>query len=207
MRPDEVAAPSLLPGWSRAHVVAHLVLNAEALARVLEGQRAGEPRTMYDDQQARDRDIEELSRADLSALRERLDSAVAAFGRARAAMTDEDAAAHFERTPGGQVIKVANIPVMRLREVEIHHADLGLDYSRTDWPDDFSALLVESMTRYVDGTFRVTAVDLGRTWQLGTGEGGPEVSGTAADLGWWLTGRGGDGLVADGGDLPRIGAW
>ena len=31
--------PSLLPGWSRAHVVAHLLLNAEALAGALEAAR------------------------------------------------------------------------------------------------------------------------------------------------------------------------
>ena len=28
---EQLAAPSLLPGWTRAHVVAHLALNAEAL--------------------------------------------------------------------------------------------------------------------------------------------------------------------------------
>ena len=29
---EDLSAPSLLPGWSRAHVVAHLALNAEGLA-------------------------------------------------------------------------------------------------------------------------------------------------------------------------------
>ena len=36
---DGLGAPSLLPGWSRAHVVAHLVLNAEGLAGVLDAAR------------------------------------------------------------------------------------------------------------------------------------------------------------------------
>ncbi len=37
---------------------------------------------------------------------------------------------------------------------------------------------------------------------------GATVSGAAADLGWWLTGRGdGEGLTSDDGVLPRIEEW
>ena len=32
---DDVRAPSLLPGWTRAHVISHISRNADALARVL----------------------------------------------------------------------------------------------------------------------------------------------------------------------------
>ena len=53
---------------------------------------------------------------------------------------------------------------------------------------------------------RVRPTDVGRTWTFD--EGGPTVSGTAADLAWWLTGRGdGAGLTSDDGELPGIGAW
>src|SRR4051794_40232697 len=34
---DQWIRPSLLPGWSRSHVVAHLTLNAEGLSGALEG--------------------------------------------------------------------------------------------------------------------------------------------------------------------------
>jgi maleylpyruvate isomerase len=206
---EELAAPSLLPRWTRAHVVAHLTLNAEALERVLAGQRAGAPRTMYDSQESRDADIEQLALADRNDLRERLLAATRRFGQASAALTEDDASARFERTPGGQVIKVGNVPLMRLREVEIHHADLGAGYSAADWPPAFCAVLIESMTRFRDGPpFRVLARDLARTWQLGDGEGGPVVAGDAGAIGWWLTGRGGgEGLDSDSGTLPEMGAW
>ena len=45
---EELAAPSLLPGWSRAHVVAHLALNGVALAGVLDAVLRGEPVAMYE---------------------------------------------------------------------------------------------------------------------------------------------------------------
>ena len=51
--------------------MAHLALNAEALAGVLEGVSQGEPTTMYASDEARDSDIEELAAADAGELRER----------------------------------------------------------------------------------------------------------------------------------------
>nr|WP_234354464.1 maleylpyruvate isomerase N-terminal domain-containing protein [Streptomyces sp. NRRL WC-3618] len=40
-------SPSLLPGWSRRHVVAHLAGNAEALGNLVHWARTGEPTPMY----------------------------------------------------------------------------------------------------------------------------------------------------------------
>ena len=52
------------------------------------------------------------------------------------------------------------------------------------------------------------SVDLDRTWHLGDGSGGAVVTGTSADLGWWLTGRGsGEGLTSDTDELPEMEAW
>ena len=44
---ESVRRPSLLPGWARAHVVAHLSRNADAFTRVLGQVAAGEPASMY----------------------------------------------------------------------------------------------------------------------------------------------------------------
>jgi maleylpyruvate isomerase len=35
---EALAAPSGLPGWTRGHVVAHLALNAEGMAAVLDSR-------------------------------------------------------------------------------------------------------------------------------------------------------------------------
>ncbi|MFD0328597.1 maleylpyruvate isomerase N-terminal domain-containing protein [Streptacidiphilus monticola] len=47
MRPEQVAEPSQLPGWTRGHVIAHLARNADALSNLLIGARLGERRAMY----------------------------------------------------------------------------------------------------------------------------------------------------------------
>jgi len=69
-------------------------------------------------------------------------------------------------------------------------------------------LLVESMVKRTDAEpFTLHATDLDRTWTV-VEDGGPTVSGAAADLAWWLTGRGGGrGLTSDDGALPGIEAW
>ena len=51
---EALAAPTDLPGWSRAHVIAHLALNAEGLGGVLDGLASGEMRPMYASQARRD---------------------------------------------------------------------------------------------------------------------------------------------------------
>lgn len=203
------AEPSLLPGWTRAHVIAHLTLNAEGLAGVLHGAHIGEPRTMYASQEARDGDIEEVSRLEPTDLRERFLAATGRFTEALEAMAPGDWDGRFDRTPGGRSIACVNVPLMRLREVEIHHADLDAGYSAADWGEDFRAILLESLTKLAaPEPFSIRPTDLDRTWHYGDGEGGPVVTGTASDLGWWLTGRGtGEGLTSDSGVLPRMEAW
>jgi maleylpyruvate isomerase len=201
--------PSGLPAWTRAQVVAHLILNAEGLADALTGLVQGEPTPMYRSQDARDEDIDKLGAAEPSELRDRLLAATTQFADAVAAVPEDSWGTEIERVPGGPVFRAGAVPGMRLREVEIHHADLDAGYTRADWPPEFATLLLDSMAKRGAWTepFRVHPTDVEGTWAFG--EGGPTVTGAAADLGWWLTGRGsGEGLTSDsGGELPGIGSW
>lgn len=206
---SQYAEPSQLPGWTRAHVVAHLALNAEGLAGVLHGAHLGQPQAMYASSEARDSDIDDLAAEAPAEVRERFLAATGRFAEALEAMTDGDWTGRFERVPGGPDFALVNVPLMRVREVEIHHADLGAGYSADDWPSDFTLVLLESMTkRPYPAPFSVRATDLDRTWHYGKGEGGALVTGTSTALGWWLTGRGaGEGLSSDATDLPRVETW
>jgi maleylpyruvate isomerase len=207
---------SLLPDWSRAHVVAHLALNAEAMARALHGVVAAEPdtpRTMYDSDDQRGADIAHLAGADPRVLRDRLLAATTAFNEAMAALPASGWEGRVERTPGGRFLRTAAVPGMRLREVEIHHVDLGAGYATRDWSADFAEHLLDSMAKRLDPErpFEVRPLDSRRSWVLGSGESEypvPVVTGPAADLGWWLTGRPApQTLSCSRGELPEIGAW
>ena len=204
-------APSLLPGWSRGHVAAHLVLNAEGLAAALEGLVAGERVPMYVSPEARDHDIDELSAGEVAPVRDRLLASTTRFADAVAALAPEHWAADVERVPGGVTFAAAAVPAMRWREVEIHHADLGAGYTRRDWDPVFADAVVDTLATRLAGHapgFTVVLTDAGRSREVGSVDAGaPEVRGPAADVGWWLSGRGdGEGLTCDGG-LPAIAAW
>ena len=206
---DDYVTPSRLPGWTRGHVLAHLTLNAEGLAGALGGLVEDERVPVYESQEARDDDIAQLGGSSTSVIRDRLLGATTALADALDAVPEDRWDAVIERVPGGRTFTAGDVPGMRLSEVEIHHADLGSAYSRSDWPPAYVTLLLDGEGRKrvsADVGFHAHATDLDRIWTFG--DGGPTVSGTGADLGWWLTGRGtGEGLSSDSGALPRIGTW
>lgn len=208
---DDWSADSLLPGWTRAHVVAHLALNGEALTGVLAGMLDNEPVPMYASAEARDHDIEELAAAERSELRERLLASLTAFAETAQAVPDNAWSGRFERVPGGQALPLDAVPLMRVREIEIHHADLGLAYTAEDWPHSFAEVVVDGMVRRLEPQrgFRVRPLDSERTWEVGeVAEDGVVVTGPVAHLAWWLTGRPpSDQVTSSRGELPTIGAW
>lgn len=205
---DTLRAPSLLPGWTRGHVVAHLCRNADAIAAVLRGPLLGEVGHMYPSREGRDAAIEEGAGRSVG---EQLADLIAAEGRllevaARLApsLYDEPGAA----LPGTGTWPVRRGGAMRWAELEIHHADLGLHYGPGDWPATFVLHLLERRARELaeDGVrLRWRATDTG---VAGGSEDGPEVTGPAAALAWWLVGRGdGGGLTCSDGQLPDLGKW
>jgi maleylpyruvate isomerase len=203
------STPSLLPDWTVGHVIAHLALNGEGLAGALDGVAAGTGTPMYASQEARDGDIAELGAASPSDLRSRLMASTELFDRAVSDLPDDKWDVTIERTPGTPAFSARSTVLMRLREVEIHHADLGVGYTAADWSPAFSTLVLDSMRkRDFPTAFRVQASDLAQAWEYGDGEPSTTVTGDSHELAWWLTGRGAGGtLTADRGDLPAVPAW
>ena len=54
----DLRAPSLLPGWTRAHVLAHLSRSADAMRNLLIGARSGQDRPAYASAERRQAGIE-----------------------------------------------------------------------------------------------------------------------------------------------------
>jgi maleylpyruvate isomerase len=211
LRGDQWSEPSLLPGWTRAHVVAHLALNAEGLAGAVDGLAHEQVVPIYASNERRDGDIEELAGAEHAEIRERLFAGSQALRDALASLDGAQWEGSIRRLPDGPHWPVAGVPTTRRREVEIHHADLDAGYGRSDWPTDFAVELLDHVTvthatSPDSPTFTVRATDTVRTWAVGADQ--PVVEGAASDLGWWLTGRGhGEGLACDAGALPTLGPW
>jgi maleylpyruvate isomerase len=205
---EALRAPSVLPGWSRAHLVTHVARNADALTQVLQGARAGEIRPMYASQEVRDADIEAGVRRNTEELLADATATADRWHRAADELQPGDLDCPMARLPDGPTQPVRRVGMMRRTEVEVHHADLDAGYTATDWPPDFVAALMKRRHRELDGggvRLRWSATDTGESWETGAG---PEVFGTAADLVWWLLGRGnGEGLACSDGQLPELGRW
>ena len=202
---DDLAAPTVLPGWTRAHVVAHVALHALGTSRALMGLAHGHPVPVYDSEERRDTDIEQTAKLPVDELRELSFGACGRFKAACSAIHESDATwdSLVERTPHGYVFTADGVVDARWREVEIHHVDLGTGYSPADWSPEFAAYLFDIVT----GDRAATANVVLRTPDGDTelGSGGPTVEGDTAALSYWLCGReSGHGLS---GNLPTLGPW
>jgi maleylpyruvate isomerase len=219
---DDWSSPSRLPDWTRAHVVAHLALNAEGIANLLRGLVAdadGDSQaapTMYASDDQRAQDIADLAASDGAEIRARLLAGVTLLQECLEAVPDDAWETRMERTPGGRTMRAAALPGMRWRELEIHHVDLDAGYTCGNWTIDFAEHLLDAMAKRVHpaDAFEVRPVDSARTWVLGDGAqfeaeyAVPVVTGPAADLAWWLTGRSvGHTLSSSRGELPSIEGW
>ena len=209
---ESVRRPSLLPDWSRAHVVAHLSRNADAFTRVLGQVAAGEPASMYASNEARDADIADtVERLDLAGL---VEDALASTARLTEALwaCEADPDAPYTRVPGAdRSFPLHTVGPRRRAEVEIHHSDLGTGYEPSTWPSDFSSHMVrqrqDELAQAGGPSMVLSSTDVGGLWKFGEGQG-PEILGTVGDLAWWLVGRGdGQGLTCSAGEFPVLGRW
>lgn len=113
---EEYAAASLLPGWSRKHLVAHVAANADALGNLVHWAATGERTPMYDSPEQRNADIEAGARRTGAELTAWLADSGAALEKAMAALTDDFLQAlvaeirgkrGLETLPGGPLPEVA----------------------------------------------------------------------------------------------------
>ncbi|HEY0933064.1 MAG TPA: maleylpyruvate isomerase family mycothiol-dependent enzyme [Trebonia sp.] len=141
----DLRVASVLPGWTRAHVLAHVARGADAMRNLLAGVRSGQDRPAYPGAQARADAIERGAARPAAELRTDLaDSAMAL--RAAFRQLPDDAWTVPVRILDSAPFPVAELLTRRLTEVELHHCDLGAGYGPADWPADFAALdLAEPM--------------------------------------------------------------
>jgi maleylpyruvate isomerase len=207
---QDVHQPSLLPDWTRGHVLTHIARNADALVRLCTWATTGVVTPAYPSRDERNADIEAGSgrsaselRADLTESHERFMTAATTLTHANSLMPVRVGLETHE-TPGEE------IPQFRLSEIEVHHVDLGLDYTPAHWSEEFvermlTRVCAEFERRDAPGVSLISTDDHTR-WTIG--DGSHLVTGPAPALLAWLIGRtDGTGLHAAGGTLPEVGPW
>jgi maleylpyruvate isomerase len=181
--------PSLLPGWTRGHVLTHVARNADGGTRLLTWARTGFESYEYPSLDARAAEIEEGANRPADVLLEDVRRSADRFAEAFALMPDEAWDQTVQWTTGARH-PAARAADARLTEVLIHHVDLDAGFTPGDWPADFTSRMLASVTasfaRRDDApVLRLHATDTG----VEHGTGDLLVTGPAASLLAWLLGR------------------
>ena len=138
--PDsELRVPSLLPGWTRGRVLAHLARGADAMRYLLIGARSGQDRPAYASPEALAAAIEYGAARPAQELVADLADSAMAF-RTVARQLRAQAWQVPLRIPGSAPFPASQLLTRRLVEVELHHCDLAAGYGTADWPAAFTAL-------------------------------------------------------------------
>ncbi|WP_269854671.1 maleylpyruvate isomerase family mycothiol-dependent enzyme [Streptomyces sp. RPT161] len=202
--------PSLLPGWTRGHVLAHLARNADALVNLLNWARTDVRTPMYASADARAADIERGADRPLAEHLTDLRATATRFDAAAAALPADRYGYEVEMR-NGVVERADRLALRRLAEVELHHVDLDVGYTVDQLPPGFvTAELGFLATVKFAGHPKVPALVLatedGERWSTGRTDGPPlTVTGSPSALVGWLTGRtDGTGLDSGGVPLPEV---
>ncbi len=135
---EQAQQPSLLPDWTVGHVLTHLARNADGHTVRLAGALRGEEVKRYPGGgPQRDADIEAGATRPAEEL-------IADVERSNRELEDmwrqcQEAGWPNAHLMAGDYWGITASPVRRLREVEIHHMDLGLGYSAEQWSSEYTA--------------------------------------------------------------------
>jgi maleylpyruvate isomerase len=205
----DLTEESSLAGWSWGHLLTHLARNADALVNLLSWARTGVETPMYGSKSQRDDDINiGATRPGGVLLSDVADSA--ARLRSATELLDPSDWDSDVVTAQGRTIAAAQVPWLRIREVAIHHVDLGASFE--DLPRELSAALLDDVltsaqTKPGWPSLQIEPTDGGAAAAVGDGPT-THVKGTGAQLLGWLTGRReGNELIRSSDALPPLPNW
>ncbi|WP_188193851.1 maleylpyruvate isomerase N-terminal domain-containing protein [Nonomuraea sp. SYSU D8015] len=132
----DITAPSLLPGWTRGHVLAHVTRNADSHLNLLTWARTGVRTPQYPSLHARATEIEVAAAQPAARHLADLEDSAARLAAAIRDLPEQAWSAQVEgmRPPPHPAWYVL---VRRLREIGFHHVDLDAGYRPDDWPEPF----------------------------------------------------------------------
>lgn len=212
MGEDAFAAPSALPGWSRAHVLTHVARNADAMINLLDWARTGVRTPAYASREQRDADIDAGAGREPVEIRADVVESSDRLARVVRAMPESAWSAHVQNAQGRDLV-ATDVPWLRAREMWIHAVDLDVGASFADMPAPMVATLLTDVAAAMGEKpdcppLHLTAPD-GSVWNLGDPAAATTITGPAPGLAAWLLGRskGRDLRSSDGKRLPAVPRW
>ena len=185
--------PSRLPGWSRGHVATHIARNADGIVRLTEWARSGERQDMYVSAERREADVEDGSVRSGLDLQIDLDTTAGRLGDAFEAMDQDEAWDAVVELRGGLRVPARLLPLTRLLEVVIHHADLDIGYEISDIEQSTAEWLLEWCAFRLRSRDEFPRLDLtsdsGFRIEVGSAGQPIAISGSSANLLGWLMSR------------------
>jgi maleylpyruvate isomerase len=211
MTKEDVRGPTLLPDWSRGHLLTHIARSADSLGRLVEWARTGIEQKQYASEETRAAQIQAGARRTPAELAADIKQSAVAFEQAARSLPES--ARYFElRLRSGVPVTAERLLFVRLREVEVHHVDLNVGYTWADIPPDVTTAVIDDIVATLskrEGVppVRLVATDVELERQIGLR--GPVLTGEQADLLAWLSGRSpGVGLTVTGADeVPLAPHW
>lgn len=206
----DLDAPSLLPGWSRRHVIAHIAANAEALSNLVHWAATGIETPMYASVEARLAGIEEGRKLPADELIAWVDAATEKLDSGMAALTDSQWQTPVV-TAQGRTVAATELPWLRSREVNVHTVDLAAGIGFDELTAGFCAALSDDIVAKRSAApgpaVTLATTDSAHTWTLpGVGEGA-RVEGSVGELAAYLAGRPSSAHTPDGAALPVLPPW
>lgn len=197
----DLDSDTLLDGWTRKQLVAHVGYNAAALCRLLDWATTGVESPMYESMELRGQEIEDGAALGAEALR-------VVFGHTAARLDErwqdlpESAWNALVRTARGRTVPATETAWMRTREVWIHAVDLDNGARFEDFPE----IVLESLLVDIVGMWQTN--DLGADLAIEVTGRAPlavrdesadnrTVRGPLAAVVRWAAGRGARGVSSD----------
>jgi maleylpyruvate isomerase len=207
---DEVAADSLLPNWSRGHVLSHLANNARGLSNLIEWALTGIQKDMYVSVEQRGIDIEnDAKRPGNEIIADFLEQSKVFEANLDRLMTGPILSEEIVLGNGSHV-HPHEMTTLRERELLVHLVDLDLGYKANDWTLDWSIKTLKSVSagkRKESVKFRLLIAG-DHTWTMDQ-NGMTDIFGTPQGLAAWLMGREPDDklVTSDGSPLGKPPLW
>ncbi|MBB3610443.1 maleylpyruvate isomerase N-terminal domain-containing protein [Rhizobium sp. BK602] len=192
--------PSLVPGWTRRHVIASVGFQARALARLVEAARLGKHEETLEEPEAQNEDVIFGATLPDHALRYLFKHSEVHLNVEWRDL-DERGWRSRVKSLAGDVVDIGDTPWLRARAIWLCAVDLDNGASFLDFPPEIADRLLRDVAEELaahGGQFSCTLKPTDRSGFIRVGSGGQVISGRIADLLRWLTGRGARRLVFDG---------